>query len=199
MSPCTLSSPGVLVPVAAHSASSTAPTGLSPDRPRLAHLLGSPPSSFPRCSGARPGKTASTGLLALTYVTQPAECWREMELVRRVARCSKQGYWSGQPFPSPGDLPDPGVESGSPALQADSVLSEPPGKPFEKNQSWSNNTECTILTTFKPPVTLSPVNTSSRSAPPALAPTAQLSVTMSLLLGPRVSEVTCLPCLSFHD
>ncbi|KAI4563481.1 hypothetical protein MJG53_016055 [Ovis ammon polii x Ovis aries] len=180
MSPCTLSSPGVLVPVAAHSASSTAPTGLSPDWPRLAHLLGSPPSSFPRCSGARPGKTASTGLLALTYVTQPAECWREMELVRRVARYSKQGYWSGQPFPSPGDLPDPGVESGSPALQADSVLSEPPGKPFEKNQSWSNSTECTILTTFKPPVTSSPVNTSSRSAPPALAPTAQLSVTMSL-------------------
>ena len=33
-------------------------------------------------------------------------------------------------FPSPGDLPDPGIEPGSPALQADSLLSEPPGKPF---------------------------------------------------------------------
>ena len=32
---------------------------------------------------------------------------------------SKQGYWSGLPFPSPGDLPDPGIELGSPALQAD--------------------------------------------------------------------------------
>ena len=41
---------------------------------------------------------------------------------------SRQEYWSGQPFPSPGDLPDPGTESGSPALQADSLLSEPPGK-----------------------------------------------------------------------
>ena len=39
---------------------------------------------------------------------------------------SKQEYWSG--IPSPGDLPDPGIELGSPALQADSLLSEPPGK-----------------------------------------------------------------------
>ena len=31
---------------------------------------------------------------------------------------SRQGYWSGLPFPSPGDLPDPGIEPGSPALQA---------------------------------------------------------------------------------
>ena len=35
---------------------------------------------------------------------------------------SRQEYWSGLPFPSPGDLPDPGIESGSPALQADSLL-----------------------------------------------------------------------------
>ena len=43
---------------------------------------------------------------------------------------SRPEYWSGLPFPSPGDLPDPGIEPGSPALQADSLLSEPPGKPF---------------------------------------------------------------------
>ena len=42
---------------------------------------------------------------------------------------SRHEYWSGLPFPSPGDLPDPGVEPGSPALQADSLPSEPPGKP----------------------------------------------------------------------
>ena len=40
---------------------------------------------------------------------------------------SKQEYWSGLPFPSPGDLPDPGIEPGSPALQADALTSEPPG------------------------------------------------------------------------
>ena len=40
---------------------------------------------------------------------------------------SRQEYWSGLPFPSPGDLPDPGIEPGSFALQADSLPSEPPG------------------------------------------------------------------------
>ena len=38
---------------------------------------------------------------------------------------SRQEYWSGFPFPSPGDLPDPGIEPESPALQADSLLYEP--------------------------------------------------------------------------
>ena len=42
---------------------------------------------------------------------------------------SRQEYWSGLPFPSPGDLPDPEIEPGSPTLQADSLLSETPGKP----------------------------------------------------------------------
>ena len=37
-------------------------------------------------------------------------------------------YWSGLPFPSPGDLPDPGIEPKSPTLQADALTSEPPGK-----------------------------------------------------------------------
>ena len=41
---------------------------------------------------------------------------------------SRQEYWSGLPFPSPGDLPHPGIEPGSPALQADALPSEPPGK-----------------------------------------------------------------------
>ena len=39
---------------------------------------------------------------------------------------SRQEDWSGLPFPSPGDLPNPGIEPGSPVLQADSLLSEPP-------------------------------------------------------------------------
>ena len=42
---------------------------------------------------------------------------------------SWQEYWSGLPFPSPVALPDPGIGPGSPALQADSLLSEPSGKP----------------------------------------------------------------------
>ena len=41
---------------------------------------------------------------------------------------SRQEYWSELPFPSPGDLPNPGFEPGSPALQADALQSEPDGK-----------------------------------------------------------------------
>ena len=41
---------------------------------------------------------------------------------------SRQEYWSGLPFPLPGDLPNPGIESRSPALQADALTSEPPAK-----------------------------------------------------------------------
>ena len=42
---------------------------------------------------------------------------------------SRQEYWSRLPFPSSGDLPNPGIKSGSWALQADSLPSESPGKP----------------------------------------------------------------------
>ena len=42
---------------------------------------------------------------------------------------SRQEYWSGLPFPSPGDLPNPGIEPRSPALQTDALPSEPLGKP----------------------------------------------------------------------
>ena len=43
---------------------------------------------------------------------------------------SRQEYWSGLLFPSPGDLPNPGIKPWSPALQANSLLSEPQGKPL---------------------------------------------------------------------
>ena len=65
---------------------------------------------------------------------------------------SRQEHWSGQPFPSPGDLPDPGIEPGSPALQADSLLSEPSG-----NQSESES--CSVVSnSLQPHVLYSPWN-----------------------------------------
>ena len=48
---------------------------------------------------------------------------------------SRQEYWSGLPFPSPGDLSDPGIGPGSPALQADTLLCESPGKPSQSIES----------------------------------------------------------------
>ena len=43
---------------------------------------------------------------------------------------SRQGYWNGLPFPSPGNIPNPGIEAGSPALQVDSLWTELRGKPL---------------------------------------------------------------------
>ena len=51
---------------------------------------------------------------------------------------SRQEYWSGLSFPPPGDLPDPGTEPWPPALQADSLLSEPPEKPKIKKLAHEN-------------------------------------------------------------
>ena len=49
---------------------------------------------------------------------------------------SRQEYWSGLPFTSPEDLPDPGIKPGSPALQADTLTSEPPWKPMLETLSF---------------------------------------------------------------
>ena len=50
---------------------------------------------------------------------------------------SRQEYWSGLPLPSPKDLPDPGIESRSPALQADSLSLELQGNPDDVHDNYS--------------------------------------------------------------
>ena len=57
---------------------------------------------------------------------------------------SRQEYWSGLPFPPPVDLPDPGIEPGSPAWQADSLPSGPPGKLLKYKQKYTT-TRCTQI------------------------------------------------------
>ena len=54
---------------------------------------------------------------------------------------SRQEYWSGLPFPSPGDRPDPGTEPPSPALAGGFFTAEPPGKPFTMYESESEVTQ----------------------------------------------------------
>ena len=58
---------------------------------------------------------------------------------------SRKEYWSGLPFPSPGDLPDPGIEPGSPALQTDALPSQPPGKGGGKGAKISLNDFCPLI------------------------------------------------------
>ena len=72
--------------------------------------------------------TSIGGLVAkssLTLVTP----WTVACLAPLSMGFSRQEYWSGLPFTSPGDLPEPGIEPRSPALQADALPSELPGKP----------------------------------------------------------------------
>ena len=65
-----------------------------------------------------------------------SDSWQPPWTVARQAplstEFSRQEYWSGLPFPSPGDLPNPGIKPGFPTLQADSLLSEPPVKSWDK-------------------------------------------------------------------
>ena len=74
-------------------------------------------------------------LVAQSYPTlsDPMDCTLPGSSVHGILQ---QEHWSGLPFPSPRDLPDPGMEPRSPALQANSLLSEPPGKPFSALRSY---------------------------------------------------------------
>ena len=65
-----------------------------------------------------------------SVMSDPATLWTVAHQAPLSMGFSRQEYWSGLPFPSPGDLPDPGIEPRSPALHVDALTSEPPGKPI---------------------------------------------------------------------
>ena len=68
-------------------------------------------------------------LKSLSHVQLSVTPWTVAHQASPSMGFSRQEYWNGLPFPSPGDLPDPGMEPGSLALEADALTSEPPGKP----------------------------------------------------------------------
>ena len=65
---------------------------------------------------------------SLSHVRLFATPWTVAYQAPQSVEFSRQEYWSGLPFPSPWDLPNPGIKPGSPALQADALPSEPSGK-----------------------------------------------------------------------
>ena len=67
-------------------------------------------------------------VMSLSHVQLFATPWTVAYQAPPSMEFSKQEYWSGFPFPSPEDLPDSGIELRSPALQADTLPFEPPGK-----------------------------------------------------------------------
>ena len=68
--------------------------------------------------------------LSCLTLCNPMDCTHQASLPMEFSR---QEYWSGLPFPFPGDLPNPGIEPRSPAMQADSLPSELPAKPMQVN------------------------------------------------------------------
>ena len=67
---------------------------------------------------------------SLSHVQLFATPWTVAQQAPPSMEFSRQDYWSGLPFPSPGDLPDLGIEPRSPTLQTDSLPSDPPGNPY---------------------------------------------------------------------
>ena len=68
--------------------------------------------------------------MSLSRVRLFATPWTVAHQAPPSIEFSRQEYWSWLPFPSPGALPNPGIEPRSPALWADTLLSEPPGNPL---------------------------------------------------------------------
>ena len=84
---------------------------------------------------------------SLSHVQLFATLWTIAYQASLSMGFSRQEYWSGLPLPSPGDLRNPGIEPGSPALEADALTSEPPGKPVFLGGG-HNSTENTGLSNF---------------------------------------------------
>ena len=76
-----------------------------------------------------PHQSESESEVAQSYPTV-CDLWTVAHKAFPSMGFSRQEYWSGLPFPSPGDLLDPGIEPRSPILQADALTSAPPGKPL---------------------------------------------------------------------
>ena len=83
---------------------------------------------------------------SLSHVRFFATLWTVAHQAPLFMGFSRQEYWSGLPFPSPGDLPSTGVQPGPPALQTDTLLSEPPG--INASFSWSSTTLSTMWETW---------------------------------------------------
>ena len=67
-----------------------------------------------------------------SVVSDSVTPWTVAQQIPLSMGFSRHEYWGGLPCPSPGDLSNPGIEPGSPALQVDSLLSEPPGIPITR-------------------------------------------------------------------
>ena len=83
-------------------------------------------------------------------MSDSATPWTVAHQASPSLRFSGQEYWSGLPFHSPGDLPDPGIKPRSAALHADVLISEPPRKPQKVIKLGDKNFQTTIIKYVQP-------------------------------------------------
>ena len=140
----------------------------------------SPPGSS--VHGDTPGKNTWGGRRALLQGSFPTQgsnpgllhCSWILYCPQTVTR-EAQEYWSGQPIPPPGDLPDPGIKPGSPALQADSLSAELPGKP-QISCNYTHITSLLILPLLPTPRPFRQPQSARRDSPFYAAASRRLSV-----------------------
>ena len=77
-----------------------------------------------------------SGSVSCSVVSYSSISWTVARQVPLSMEFSRQEYWSGKTFSSPGNLTDPGIEPESPELQTESSPSEPPGKPLVWGKQW---------------------------------------------------------------
>ena len=94
-------------------------------------------TDVPPCNTSRKGVMVLVTHLCPTLFATP---WSVARQVPLSLGFSRQEYWSGLPFPSPGDPPEPGMESTPPALPVDSLPPEPQGSPYNQPNSHTLNT-----------------------------------------------------------
>ena len=115
----------------------------------------------------------------------------------------QQEYWSGLPFPPPGDLPDPGIQPRYPSLQADSFLSEPPGTRERHSQIHQADltapsvSHCCLSGLFSPTTRAEAPAFSAQPAgfPCALPESRRLPGSSPLILSPAHPQRSALPLL----
>ena len=125
-------------PAVLHPMAKTPHWSLSPARPRRQNLCDSAASMSSRPTADVSPSTCTSGLDSEPAESENVSCfsrvrifvtpWTVAHQALLSVEFSRQEYWSGLPFPSPGDLPNPGIEPGFRALGADALLCEPPVK-----------------------------------------------------------------------
>ena len=143
-------------------------------------------------------KSESEVAQSCSILCDPTDCSLSGSSIHGISR---QEYWSGVPFPSPGSLPDSGVEHGSLTLQADSLLSEPPRKPiqFQFSSVQSLSRVWLFATPWTRPCQASPSITNSQGPPKPMSIESVMPSNHFILCSPLLLLPSIFPSIQFSQ